>query len=108
GDENDLDPAAVALELPVEAIAQHIRGVAVVDAKPRQILILHQEPAHMAPEESGERAVGILLLVGVLMMPAMDRDPAGGRILQTADAQDRQAMLQPFRAVEAAMGEQAV
>src|SRR4029077_4392487 len=108
GEENNLDPAAVALEAPVEAIAQDILGIAVIDAKPRQILVLDQEPSHMAPEEAGQRAVGILLLIGVLMMPAMDRHPAGGGILQAADAQDREAMLEPFRAIEAAMGEQAV
>ena len=42
-----------------------------------------------------QRTVGILALVRVLMMPAMHRHPAGRGVLEAADAEDREAMLEP-------------
>ena len=41
-------------------------------------------------------------------MDAMDRDPSGRRILQSAHAQDRQQMLEPFRAAERTMRQAAM
>ena len=44
---------------------------------------------------SGRVRVG--LLVGELMMPAVDRDPARRRFLQAGHRDDDHGMLQPFR-----------
>ena len=62
----------------------------------------------MGPEETCQRAVRVRLLVGELMMAAMDRDPARRRFLQAGHRDDHHRMLQPFRAFQAAMGEQPV
>ena len=45
-------------------------------------------------------------MVGMLMMQAMHDDPAGGRLLQIARAQDREEVLKPQRAFVSAMREQ--
>jgi hypothetical protein len=62
----------------------------------------------MAPEETCQRAMRVRLLVGELMMPAVDRDPARRRFLQAGHRDDRHRVLQPFRAFQAAMGQQPV
>ena len=62
----------------------------------------------MGPEETGQRAVRVGLLVGELMMPAVDRDPTRGRFLQAGHRDDRHGMLQPFRAFQPAVGEKPV
>ena len=93
--------ATIALEPLVEAVAQEVAGVALVDAEPVQLAVLDQDPAHVAPEEIDQRAVRVGLLVGVLVVPAMDGDPARRRVLQAADAENRERVFQPFRAAEA-------
>ena len=42
------------------------------------------------------------------MVQAMHCHPAGRRVLQATDAEDRQTVFEPFRAGEAAVGEQPV
>jgi len=44
----------------------------------------------------------------MLVMPAMDRDPKGGRILAGTAAQYGERAFEPSRAGEAAMGQQPV
>ena len=44
----------------------------------------------------------------MLVVQAMHADPAGRRVLQAANAEDRQTVLQPFRTVEAAVRQQSV
>ena len=61
-----------------------------------------------APEETGERTMRIRLLVGELMMAAMDRDPAGRGFLQARHRYHHQSVLQPFRTFQAAVGQQPV
>ncbi len=95
-------------ERDVKTIAQDVLGVAFVNSKARQLRLMHQDPADMAPEETCQRAVRVRLLVGELMMPAVDRDPARRGFLQAGDRDDRQSMLQPFRAFQAAVGQQPV
>src|SRR5262245_61511730 len=60
----------------------------------------------MGPEEIDQRAVRVGLLVGMLVVTTVDRDPARRGVLQAAKPQDRQRVLEPFRTSEAAMGEQ--
>ena len=50
----------------------------------------------------------IRLLVGELMVPAMDRDPARRRFLQARHRDHHHGVLQPFRTFQAAVGEQPV
>ncbi len=107
-DQVDPDQPAIALERDVEAIAQNVLGVALIDAEPRQLGLVHQDPADVAPEETGERAVRIGLLVGELMMAAVDRDPARRGLLQAGHRDHHHRMLQPFRHLQAAMGEEPV
>ena len=62
----------------------------------------------MTPEEAGPWAVGIAALVGMLVVLAMHRYPAGRRVLEAADAEDREEMLQPLRAGERAVRQEPV
>src|SRR2546423_1525559 len=50
----------------------------------------------MAPEKTDERAMRIFLVIGILMMEAMDGDPARGSILEATNAENREDMLEPF------------
>ena len=52
--------------------------------------------------------VRIVWLVGMLVVLSVDRDPAGRRILQAADAENRERMLEPLRATKRAMRQQPV
>src|SRR5262249_27907258 len=71
----------------VEAVLEQVAGVAVVEGYVVNGGIVDQEPAHVAPEDACLRAVGVAGLVGVLMMQAVDRDPAHGRALPAAGAE---------------------
>ena len=95
----------MAFERDVEAIAQDVLGVALVDAKPREFRLMDQDPADVAPEETCKRAMRVRLLVGELMMPAVDRDPACRRFLQTGHRDHHHGVLQPFRTCQAAVGQ---
>ena len=106
--ENDLELKPVAFERDIERIAQDVLGVALIDAKAVQLGILDDQPADMTPEEIHQGAVRIRLLVGMLMMAAVHRDPARRRIFHTANSDDHEHVLQPFRTAKAPMGEQAM
>ena len=97
-----------AAERQVEFVAQNVPGVALVDSEPRQFRLMHQDPADMAPEETGQRRMWVRLVVGVLMMPAVDRDPAGRGLLQAGHRDDDHRVLEPFRTFQPAMREQPV
>ena len=60
----------------------------------------------MRPQEVNQRTVRIRLVVGMVVMLPMDGDPAGRRVLKAAQTEDRERVLQPFRADERAMGQQ--
>ena len=62
----------------------------------------------MRPEEMDQRAMGIRLLVGMLVMPPMDGDPPRRSVLETAHTENGQRVLEPFWADDAAMGQQAM
>src|SRR5438309_1650452 len=70
--------------------------------------VVDEEPAHVAPEETDQRAMRVGLFVRMLVVQPMDGDPAGGRFLEAANAEQRQGMLQPARTGEAAVRQQAV
>src|SRR3984885_1013706 len=102
------DPHDMALDEAVEAVAQDIARITVVGALAAEISVLQKQPAHVRPEEVDQRAVRIGALVGTMVMHAMGRHPPRRRILDTPDGEKRKAMLEPERALEAAMGEQAM
>src|SRR5258707_13851934 len=87
----------MALERDVEAIAQDVLGVAFVNPEACELRLMDQNPPHVAPEEACQRAVRVWLLVGELMMPAVDGDPARGRFLQAGPRKAHHARLHPFR-----------
>src|ERR671925_368572 len=84
GNENDLRLPEVALKIPIETLAQKVSRITLVNDAPVQFPVLDQDPAHVTPEKVDQRAMGVRLLVGVLMMAAMNRDPARRRVLQAA------------------------
>src|SRR4051794_27146865 len=96
------------LQAGVESIGQDIFRVTLEGAVPFEPAILEDQPAQVPPGETHERAMWIGSRVGVLMMHAMDGHPAGGRVLQRTDTEERKAVLQPFRTSKAAVGEQAM
>src|ERR1700680_4938498 len=90
----------MAIEHHIEPVPQHVLGVSIVNAEAVEVLVLHQQPTHVAPEEIDQRAVGILLLVRVVMMAPMNRHPAR-RMWQKTTPGEGDPMPQPFRAREA-------
>ena len=52
-------------------VAQDVLGVALVDAVARQLRMIDQQPADMAPPETFRRAVRIERVVGMLMVQPM-------------------------------------
>src|SRR5215470_254111 len=108
GYQDDPQLPQVALEPLVEWIAQNVACVALVDPQPIEVAVFDDDPAHVAPEEIDQRAVWVGLLVGVLVVAAVDRNPARRSVLQAAKPKERERVLEPFRAAEAAVGEQAM
>src|SRR5262245_52527778 len=62
----------------------------------------------MRPEKMDQRAVGIRLLVGMLVMPPMDRDPTRRSVLEAAHTENSERVFEPFWADEAAVRQQAM
>jgi len=62
----------------------------------------------MRPHKAGKRTMRVRLFVGVLVVLPMNADPAGWGVLDTAQAQNSEEVLQPFGASEASVGEQAM
>ena len=60
----------------------------------------------MAPEKCDERTVRIGLFIRMLMVAAVNRDPAAGTFLQTADTKDREAFFSRLTTSETAMREE--
>src|SRR5258708_36638903 len=95
----------MALERDVEAIAQDVLGVAFVNPEACELRLMDQNPPHVAPEEACQRAVRVWLLVGELMMPAVDGGPWRGRFLPAGHRNEPPGRLHPFRPFTAAAGE---
>jgi hypothetical protein len=47
-------------------------------------------------------------MVGVLVVHTMDKNPASWRVLKATDAQCRQSVLKPLRAIKTTMGKKSV
>ncbi len=70
--------------------------------------VIDQQPAHVTPEKVYQRAMGIRLFVGVLVMQAVDGDPLGRRVLHAKHAEHGKRVFQPLRHDEALVREQSV
>jgi MFS family permease len=106
--EIDPDQPIMAFERDVEPVAQNVPGIAFVDSQPRELRLMDQDPADVAPEEAGQRRVRVRLFVGELMMAAVNGDPARRRFLQAGHRDDDHGVLEPFGTFQAAMGEKSV
>src|SRR5436190_15336335 len=101
-------PHHSAFEAQVKRIAENIAGIMFVKRNGAQIAIFDHQPAEMSPYRRDQGTMRVGLLVGVLMMLAVYRHPSRGRILQAANAQQREKMFEPFGAGESAVSEQPV
>src|SRR5262245_30447036 len=108
GNQDDPQLPEVALEPFVEGLAQEVPRISFVASESVELAVLDHDPAHVRPEEIDQRTVRVGLLVGVLVVPAMDRDPACRGVLQTAESEDGERVLEPFRAAETPVRQQAV
>jgi len=104
----DEKPRVTAFQLAVEAFAEQVTDQRLVRADADEIAMPHQEPPDVSPEEPGQGAVGIGAMIRLPVVETVDRDPAGGRPLQRAHPEDRQRALEPRRADESAVREEAV
>ena len=80
--------------------------VALIVGQAPQVIVHHQHPAHVTPKEIDQRAVRIRALIGMFMVPAMNRHPVCRGVLETANPQKGESVFKPLRADETAVGEQ--
>jgi len=67
-----------------------------------------EQPADMSPEEIDPRGMGVGLMIAVLVVHAMDGDPARGGVLEGADTAQGDEVLETFGAFESAVGQESV
>src|SRR6185312_8875591 len=103
---NDKHPKAVSLKSLVKFVAENVLRIRLAPAQGFEIVVFDQKPSEVAPKKTYPRTVRIRLLIGVLMVTPMSRDPPCRRVLQTADSKDCEAVLKPFRADKPAMCQQ--
>ena len=73
-----------------------------------QVGIFDKQPADIRPEQTDQRTVRVGPVIGAVMVQPMGGHPPGGRILETADRDNRKTVLKPQRTAEAAVAEQPV
>ena len=103
--EIDPDQPIMAFERDVEPVAQNVLGIAFVDSEPRELRLMDQDPANVAPEEACQRRVRVRLFVCELMVAAVNGDPARRCFLQAGHRDDDHGVLEPFGTFQAAVGE---
>jgi len=64
-----------------------------------------EQPANMPPEKINPGGMRIGLMVTVLMVHSMDRDPSRRRILKGADSANRDEMLEPLGAFKTSVSQ---
>ena len=106
--EIDPDQPVMAFERDVEPVAQNVLGIAFVDSEPRELRLMDQEPANVAPEEACQRRVRVRLFVCELMVAAVNGDPARRCFLQAGHRDDDHGVLEPFGTFQAAVGEKSM
>src|SRR5262245_12809640 len=105
---NDEHPKAGSLKSLVKFVAENVFRVGLARAQGSEIVVFDQEPAEMAPKKAHPRTVRIRLIIGVLMVTPMSRDPPCRRVLQTAYSKDCEAVFKPFRADKPTMRQQSM
>ena len=108
GRQHDPDPVKLAFQPCIERIPQEILGVFCRHAQTRGLAISQHQPSDMGPQEVDHRTMRVRLFVGMGMMMAMDGDPARGRVLHRAEAENGERMLEPLGTDKAAMRQQAM
>jgi len=93
------------LQPRVQWIPHDVFGVALDHWAAFHAFHSNQQPTDVSPEEAHERAVRVLIVVRMMMMLPMDRDPMRRRVLDTASTQECEAALKPEWAGETAMRE---
>src|SRR5207342_1252259 len=106
--EIDPDHPIMAFERDVEPVAQNVPGIAFIDSEPREFWLVDQDPAYVAPEEACQRRVRVWLVVGKLMMAAVNGNPARRCFLQGGHRDDDHGVLEPFGTFQAAVGEKSM
>ncbi len=102
------EPTVASFELQIERISKQVSYIAFVMYGSIEVSVSANDPAHVTPQKIHQWRVWIGLVVAVLVMHAMDRDPAGGAILQIAHAHDCERVLQPFGTGEPTVRKQTV
>jgi hypothetical protein len=103
-----LDPQSSLFEFQIERVFQQVAHISLKARHGIMVSVAMEYPANMPPQQIDEGRVGVWLLIAVLMMHAMDRNPSRGTILKIAKTQYREGMFQPFWAVESTVREQSV
>jgi hypothetical protein len=101
-------PISIAFQLHVERVAQQVARESLIVVDVEEVAVLDHQPTAVAPEEVHQRAVRIGLLVGMLVVNSMHRHPTRRSILQRANAENGERMLEPFRRHEPLVREQSV
>ncbi len=101
-------PHQVLFELEVERVAEHISDISFEVIHAIVSSIFEEEPTHVPPNEIDKGRVRIGLMVAVLMMHSMDRDPSRRRILKSTDAADSHRVFEPLGAFESSMRKQSM
>jgi hypothetical protein len=83
------NPHHVALDPSIEFVADDVARIAIVRRRPVQVGIFDKQPADICPEQTDQWTVRIGPLIGAVMVQAMGGHPPGGRILETANRDDR-------------------
>ena len=69
---------------------------------------MEHQPTAVPPQEIDERAVRVGAVVGMFVMNTVHGNPASGRVLHRADAEDRKKVFEPFWRGKPLVGQQSV
>ncbi len=85
----DPNPQSIAFQAKIKGVAEDVTGIVFVAFEPAQLAVFDQQPAHVSPKPADQRAVGVGLQVGVLVMKAVDHYPTCRGVLQRTNPQQR-------------------
>ncbi len=72
------------------------------------VAVVKHEPAAVSPQKGDERAVWIILMIRVVVVTTMGRDPARWRVFHAAQCDDDEEVLEPLWKFGCFMREDAV
>ena len=106
--EIDPNPRRRLLQLEVEGVFEHIARILLVSRDVVGAWVVDEQPSDMRPEEGDQRAMRVVLLVGMHMVVAVGGDPTTWCVLDAAKRKDHHRVLEPLRHLRALVGKQAV